>query len=138
MNSMTDPSSGGAAYYLAAKTLGGKAYLLAKTVGGKALMGMIGAALLYAVMPPLNKDGTFNRTEFALRLACAGTFSVVFGDWAVQLFAEFAPRLHAENHTGAVWLLTGAPGWWVSRAAALWMYRRRDKDAGQIIDEIKN
>jgi hypothetical protein len=126
MNSMTDPSSGGAAYYLAAKTL-----------GGKALMGMIGASILYAVMPPLNRDGTFNRTEFVIRLACAGTFSVVFGDWAAQLFMEFLPRLHAENHVGAVWLLTGAPGWWVSRAAALWMYRRRDKDAGEIIQELK-
>jgi hypothetical protein len=122
---MTDPSSGGAAY------------LAAKTIGGKALMGMIGAALLYAVMPPLNKDGTFNRTEFVLRLACAGAFSIVFGDWSVQLFMEFAPRLHAENHVGAVWLMTGAPGWWVSRWAAIWLHNRRNKDAGEIIQELK-
>jgi hypothetical protein len=123
---MTDPSSGGAAYYLAAKT-----------IGGKALMGMIGAVLLYMVMPPLNKDGTFNRTEFAVRLACAGVGSIVFGDWALQIIMEFAPRLHAENHSKAVDLLTGAPFWWFSRAVALHIYRRRDKDAGEIIEELK-
>lgn len=95
-------------------------------------MGMIGAALLYAVMPPINKDGTFNRTEFVLRLACAGTFSVLFGDWAVTVLMEYWPRLHADKHVGSVWLLAGAPGWWVSRAAALAMYRNKDKDLLQI------
>jgi hypothetical protein len=127
MKTMTDPSSGGAAYYLAAKT-----------IGGKALMGMIGAALLYAVMPPLNLDGTFNKREFAVRLACAGVGSIFFGDWALQLIMEFAPRLHAENHSKAVDLLTGAPFWWVSRGFALYMYKRRDKDIGQVVDELKN
>ena len=123
---MTDPSSGGAAYYLAAKTL-----------GGKAVMGMIGAAMLYAVMPPLNRDGTFNRREFIVRLACAGVFSAVFGQWGVDMLMQYAANLQADKHPAAVYLLTGAPGWWVSRAAALWMHRRRDKDAGEIINEIK-
>jgi hypothetical protein len=126
MNSMTDPSSGGAAYYLAAKT-----------IGGKAVMGMIGAAMLYAVMPPLNRDGTFNRREFAVRLACAGVISAVFGQWAVDLLMLHFPTIQADKHPAAVYLLTGAPGWWVSRAAALWLQRRRDKDAGEIFNEIK-
>jgi hypothetical protein len=122
---MTDPSSGGAAF------------LAAKAIGGKALMGMLGAALLYAVMPPVNKDGTFNRAEFVIRLACAGTFSIVFGDWAVTMLMEFLPRLHADKHVGAVWLLAGAPGWWFSRAAALAMYRHRDKDLLQVWNKFK-
>lgn len=123
---MSDPSSGGAAYYLAAKT-----------VGGKALMGMIGAAMLYAVMPPLNPDGTFNRREFIVRLACAGVFSAVGGEWAVDMLMQYAPTLLADKHPAAVYLLTGAPGWWISRAVALAMHRRRNKDAIEIVDELR-
>lgn len=123
---MSDPGSGGAAYYLAVKTL-----------GGKAVMGMIGAAMLYAALPPLNKDGTFNRREFVLRLGCAGVISAVFGEWGVDMLMHHLPTLQADKHTAAVYLLTGAPGWWFSRAAALWLHRRRNRDAGQIVDELR-
>lgn len=101
-------------------------------------MGMIGAALLYAAMPPVNKDGTFNRREFAVRLACAGVVSAVFGEWAVDMLVHYLPTLQADKHHAAVYLLAGAPGWWLSRAAALWLHRRRDKDLGQVVDEFRN
>lgn len=100
-------------------------------------MGMIGAAMLYAVMPPVNADGTFNRREFVVRLACAGVVSAVFGQWAVELLISHVPSLQADKHPAAVYLLTGAPGWWATRAAALWLHRRRDKDAGEIVDELR-
>lgn len=113
------------------------AFLAVKTLGAKAVMGMIGATLLYAVMPPLNSDGTFNRSEFIVRLACAGVCSMVFGQWGVDLFTEFFPRLGAEKHPAAVFLLTGAPAWWVSRWAAVWLHKRKDKDLGEVYDEVK-
>jgi hypothetical protein len=101
-------------------------------------MGMIGAAMLYAAMPPVNADGTFNKREFVVRLACAGVFSAVFGQWAVDMLMQHAASLQADKHSAAVYLLTGAPGWWLSRGAALWLHRRRDKDLGQVYDELKN
>lgn len=109
-----------------------------KLYGVKVGISMIGAALLFFVLPPVSKDGKFDQKEFVLRLMCAGFFSTVFGDWAVQLLVEYWPRIHAENHKGAVYMMIGAPGWWISRAVALWFQNRRDKDLGEVMKEVKN
>lgn len=98
---------------------------------------MIGGALLYLVLPPVKPDGSFGRREFVLRLASAGVFSSVFGDWAVAMLAQYLPNLQASQHAGAVYLMVGAPGWWVSRAVALWFQRRGDKDIGPLVKEAK-
>lgn len=112
---------------------GAAAQGLASKVGA----GMIGAVILYMVLPPVNEDGTFNRREFISRLAVAGVISAFFGDWSVDLLVENWPALHAEKHRAGVYLLTGAPAWWVSRAAALWLRRRQNKDLGQVADEFR-
>jgi len=109
----------------------------AKAFGGKAVIGMAGAAILYMVMPPERPDGSFSKREFAARLAVAGFFSVVAGDWLVAVVNGLAPWLQAQSHPAPFWLASGAPGWWVSRAAALWLYNRRGKDLGQMVDEVK-
>lgn len=108
-----------------------------KLYGLKVGLGMIGAALLYFVLPPVEKDGSFNRKEFVARLAVAGLFSSVFGDWAVHILMEFLPRLGANQHEGAVYLMVGAPGWWISRAIALWFQNRKGSDIGELVKEIK-
>jgi hypothetical protein len=108
-----------------------------KAYGLKVGLGMIGAALLYLVLPPITKDGTFDRKEFVMRLACAGLFSTMFGDWAVDVLGNW-PALHAGGHRGAVYLLVGAPGWWISRAVALWFQGRRDKDIGEMVKDVKD
>ena len=55
---------------MSAESFGGFATLV-KLYGFKAALGMVGAAMLYIVLPPLNADGTFNKGEFVARLACA-------------------------------------------------------------------
>lgn len=127
---MADPTSSSSAMADAAMAIG-------QTVAVKAGAGMLGAVLLYAVMPPVNKDGTFNRREFVARLLSAAVFSVFFGDWSVDIVNHFAEWLHVDKHRAAVYLLTGAPGWWVSRWAALWLRRRQNKDLGQVAGELK-
>lgn len=107
-----------------------KAYLL------KPIIGMIGAALLYTALPPVKADGSFDRTEFVIRLAAAGIFSHIFGDWAVDILSDLT-WLHAADHKAAVYLVVGAPGWWVTRAVALWLRRRENKDIGEVIKEVK-
>jgi hypothetical protein len=109
-----------------------------KLYGLKVGLGMIGAALLYVVLPPVKKDGTFDRHEFVLRLACAGVFSTVFGDLAVDTLMHYLPGIPFASHKGAIYLLIGAPGWWISRAAALWFQKRQDKDIGEIVREAKD
>lgn len=110
---------------------------LIKTLGLSATLGMIGAALLYIVLPPVNHDGTFNKREFAARLAVAGVFSAVFGDMGVDVLSHVTPFLNPEKHHAAVEMLVGAPGWWVSRAVALWLQKQQNKDIAQIVKETR-
>ncbi len=113
------------------------AIAVSQTAAGKAGAGMLGAVILYAVAPPLNKDGTWNRREFIARLLVAGLFSNFFGDWSVDIIAHFAEWAHPEKHRAAVYLITGAPGWWISRWIALALRRRQDKDIVEVADELK-
>ncbi len=101
--------------------------------GSSAAFGMIGAAILYLVMPPVDNQGMFNRKEFVLRLIVAGLFSIFFGDMLASAVNHFAPWLDVMDNKSAIDLVAGAPGWWVSRAAALWFHRRHDKDIAEII-----
>ena len=105
--------------------------------GSSAVFGMIGAAILYLVMPPVDTKGRFNRKEFALRLLVAGLFSVFFGDMLAASLQHFVPWLEPLNNKSAVDLLAGAPGWWVSRAVALWFHNRHDKDIAEMIKDAK-
>jgi len=122
-----------------AESAGGIAALL-KFYGLKAVLGMMGAALLYLVLPPRNADGSFSEYEFAARLACAGVFSCMFGDAAYALMLQWDyPKLIAVAlGPKAVDLLVGAPAWWITRAVALWFQRRSDKDIAELARDAKD
>lgn len=120
---------------MAAESAGGVALL--KLYGIKAALGMLGAAMLYIVLPPVKQDGSFDKREFVARLTCAGIFSCLFGDWAIQLLDAHLPVLRAIEHNGPVYLIVGAPGWWISRAVALWFQRRREKDIGELVKDVR-
>ncbi|RJG06238.1 hypothetical protein D3870_09640 [Noviherbaspirillum cavernae] len=112
-------------------------FAIIKLYGLKAVFGMVGAALLYFVLPPLRSDGRFSQQEFVVRLAAAGIGSCFFGDVAVQQIMLYLPSLHADQHTSAVYLLVGAPFWWITRAVALSLRKREDKDIVEIVREAK-
>lgn len=112
--------------------------VIAKVAFVKAVFGMAGAAVLYLAMPPERPDGTFSRKEFAIRLAVAGFFSWAFSDWAIDVIQGAMPILKAASHPKPFEILTGAPGWWVSRAAALWFYQRKDKNIAELARDIKD
>lgn len=99
-----------------------------KAYGFKVGAGMIGSALLYCLLPPTRPDGSFDRREFVLRLACAGVFSSYFGDLMVDVVQIWIPVIDWTKHKGAVYLLTGSPAWMISRAFALMAHKRRNKD----------
>ena len=108
-----------------------------KVTGLKAVIGAVGACLLYLALPPVNKDGTFNQREFAYRLSSAGVFSALFGDWAVSLIHSQFPLLRVLEHPAAIYLLVGAPAWWVTRLVATTLRRREGRDIPTIWDEFK-
>lgn len=108
-----------------------------KSIGASALLGMIGSALLYVALPPLNKDGSFNKREFVLRLAFAGVFSVLFGDLGGAALHSIFSFIDVDKHKSAIDLMVGAPGWWVSRAVALWFHRNRRIDIGDLVKRVR-
>jgi hypothetical protein len=121
---------------------GAGAMLAAKAVGIKVALGLVGAGLLFLVAPPGRpNDAPTTRKELGREVACrvvvAGASSTFFGDWLVSVINGLAPWLMATQHPEPFLLLTGALGWWVGRAGALWLYRRQDKDAKEIVDELK-
>lgn len=122
---------------MAIETSGAFGVAAAKVIGLKAVLAMIGAAILYMVMPPERPDGSFSRSEFAARLAVAVFFSLLLGDWVVSVIHGLAPWLMAEKHPAPFWVASGAPGWWVSRSAALWIYNRRSKDIGELVNDAR-
>jgi hypothetical protein len=109
----------------------------AKVTGLKVIMGVMGTAVLYLAVPPIDKDGHFDRREFFYRLCTAGLFSSVFGDMAVGALANALPFLNAQEYPAAVYLMVGAPGWWVSRIIATTLRRREGRDIPEVLDEIK-
>lgn len=117
-------------------TTGGIAVLL-KTLGVPAVFGMIGAAVLYLALPPLNPDGTWNKKEMVLRLVTAGIFSDQLGPLVVDILVTTHPWAHADRHTGVIYMAVGAPGWWVSRSVALFFHNRRGKDILEVIKAVR-
>ena len=47
------------------------------------------------------------------------------------------PAIGAMVNASAIDLIVGAPGWWVSRAVALWFQRRSDKDIAELVKDAK-
>lgn len=122
---------------MALETSGAIGAATVKAIGVKASLGMAGAAVLYLLMPPERPDGTFNRHEFVARVAVAGMCSLLLGDWVVDVLNGLLPWIKASAHPHPFWVASGAPGWWVSRAVALWLYKRKDKDIGEMVDDVK-
>jgi hypothetical protein len=113
----------------------------AQAMGMKAGAGIVGAALLYMVLPPGRpQDKPTSRAELgreiAVRVAFAGITSAAFGDWLIDLVNAMAPWLLAAKHPTPFLIAAGAVGWYIGRAVALWLYRRQDKDAGEVLDEL--
>jgi hypothetical protein len=117
-----------------AESAGGIA--LIKLYGFQAALGMIGAAMLYIVLPPLNADGRFNKHEFAARLTCAGIFSCLLGGTALKLLNMQFPQIGPMIDPSIIYLVVGAPGWWISRAVALWFKKRSKKDIVELAKDV--
>lgn len=110
----------------------------AKVTGLKVIMGIMGTVILYLAAPPLDKDGNFDRREFFYRMCTAGVFSSTFGDAAVGALHSTLPFLGAVDHPAAVYLMVGAPGWWISRLIATTLRRREGRDIPEVLDEFKD
>lgn len=123
-HNMADPTSSAAAVAL----------------GTKAGLGIVGAALLYMLMPPGRPDGqvTTRREmarEIGIRFAFAGITSAAGGDWLIDMLQQLAPSLLAAKHPTPFLMAAGAVGWYIGRAVALWIYRRQDRDIAQLRSE---
>lgn len=133
----TAASTAGSAY------MQGKVFGMLFLAGSKAFLGILGVALMYLALPPGRaKDVPTTRREIALevcvRMLCAGIFSILLGDFVVDLVNNIAPILSATKHPHPFYMAAGAPGWWVSRWFALQFYAWKDKTVGEVIDNVRN
>ena len=61
----------------------------------------------------------------------------LLGGTVYQLLCAQLPTIGAMVNASAIDLIVGAPGWWVSRAVALWFQRRSDKDITELVKDAK-
>jgi len=111
-------------------------------LGSKAALGLLGAAALFVLMPPGRPNDAHTTRkelgrEIGARMFMAGISSHFGGDWVIDVVNNLAPWTMAAKHPAPFLMLTGALGWYVGRAAALWLYKRQDKDLGELKDELK-
>jgi len=111
---------------------------LLKMYGFKAICGAVGVSMLYLALPPLNKDGSFNRKEFMFRMAAAIVFSTWLGDWFVSVVDGVLPMVKAHEFPGVFYAAIGAPAWFITRGIAVWMHNREGKDIGEVIKDVKD
>lgn len=105
---------------------------LIKGYGLKVLAGILGAAIMYAVLWPRTAR------EGVARMALAIAGSTLWGDVAlamVRSYAEWWPPGHAGEMP--VYAAAGAPAWWVLGMIARALDNRRGKDAVQVLDELR-
>lgn len=113
----------------------------AAALGIKASMGIVGAALLYMLLPPGRPgDKPTTRREMArelgIRFAFAGITSAAGGDWLIDVIHSHLPSLLADRHPTPFLMASGAVGWYIGRAVALWLYKHQDKDIAEIRREL--
>lgn len=118
---MTEPTSTG---------LAGAALL--KAYGLKVLAGAVMASMLFMVLWPRTAREGFARLTTSIGGSC------LWGDIAVAWVRMHAEWLPAGTSTDfAIVAASGAPAWWALGAIARWMDKRRDKDAGEILADVR-
>lgn len=123
---------------------------LAKAVTFKGIAGLIGAGMLYMLMPPGPpvQAGTIvldakayrwaQRKELAIRFAFAFASSELAGEWFVDLVHANAEWLQAAKHPSVFIGVMGAGGWYFGRWVALWLHKRGNTGLDEIVKEVKD
>lgn len=122
---------------------------LTKVVTFKGLAGMLGAGMLYMLMPPgppvmagtvISDPKAYRwatRKELCIRFAFAFMSSEWAGDWFVDVVANNAAWLQAAKHPNVFIGMMGAGGWYAGRWVALWLHQRQNTGLDQVIKDVK-
>lgn len=127
-------------------TVGGVA--LFKFFGGSMLASTVAVAVGFLFMWPRTIKEAF------IRIACTVLASTMFGPVMVMALHSWWPSLFESAKTVArqagmpdmmgflflaspVMVLAGLPAWWVLGATVRWLEKRRNKDLGEIIGDVR-
>lgn len=123
--------------------------MLTKTLTLKGVAGLIGAAMLYMLMPPGPpvQAGTVisdpkaytwaTRKELGIRFGFAFLTSELAGAWFVDFLQANAAWLQAGKHPLVFIGMMGAGGWYFGRWVALWLHKRQNTGLDQVIKDAK-
>lgn len=121
----------------------------AKLAGLKGMAGLIGAALLYMLMPPGPpvQAGTVisdpkaykwaTRKELGVRFSFAFLTSELLGEWFVDFVSANAAWLQADKHPIVFVGAMGAFGWYVGRWVALYLHKRQNTGLDDVVKDVK-
>lgn len=98
--------------------------------GAKAIAGAIAVGIGFALMWPKT------RREGVARIICTIAGSALGGRPLLAAVQHWLPWYPADGEM-LVFVAAGLPAWWVMGACVLWLQRRKHKDAGELIDELR-
>lgn len=134
---MAEPTSSSVAGVLGWKFIGGAAGLLAVVLG-------VAAALAAVVAMCVSLPRTLR--EWAVALISTVVSSLSGGALIIVKYGLLAQLMAAQNDVElfvrllgvlGVVFTCGLPGWFMVRLAFNWMEKRKDKDFGEIVDEVR-
>lgn len=123
--------------------------VITKTFSLKGLAGLIGAAMLYMLMPPgppvvagsvISDPHAYRwatRKELGIRFAFAFATSELAGEWFVDFVQANAAWLQAGKHPMVFIGVMGAGGWYFGRWVALWLHQRQNTGLDDVVKDVK-
>lgn len=127
----------------------GAGLLAAKLASIKGVAGLIGAAMLYMLMPPgppvaagtvISDPKAYawaTRKELGIRFAFAFMSSEWMGGWFVDFLQANAAWLQAGKHPMVFVGMMGAGGWYAGRWVALWLHKRQNTGLDEVVKDVK-
>lgn len=108
-----------------------------KMIGGMAGVAGIGGGLATLIVMLMTKPR--DQREWVASLICTLLGSVFGGALVIKHFGLIEWATDMVGLVGLIGIVfaCGLPGWTIVRSAFTWMERRKEKDLGEIVDEVR-
>lgn len=106
---------------------------LIKIYGIKIIAGVLAVAISFAFLwPKTAKEGV---VRIGATIGGSILGGAVLAQWVYSMFAWWPRDVEAAM---VIYVAAGLPAWWVLGFIFKWLHNRQDKDAAEIIKEIKS
>jgi ABC-type Mn2+/Zn2+ transport system permease subunit len=136
VENMSDPLTAGAAGAAGFKAMGGAL----GTIGFGAFFAAV--VVMCMTLPKTGREWAVGLISTVIFSFGGGAYAAVRWNWGIDILNAVVSNDDVTLafiflQLFAVVFTCGLPGWAIVRAGFLWLERRKDKDAGQLYDEVK-